>query len=99
MKKLVYLLIILASILLMYGLWSSYKEYNNMKALHKDSTIIADPFEIKGDYSHLDSIDRIIKTYSYREYGDSNALTDGLADSIMREKDSIERLKNNWLCQ
>lgn len=54
-----------------------------------------DPFDIEGDYSYLDSIDKEIKTHSYQMYGDSNVLEDGLPDSIMRRKDSIEQLRED----
>lgn len=93
MKILVYVLTVLASALLVFGLWCSYKEYNNVVSLHKDSTVAVDPFEVKGNYSYWDSIAHEIKVHSYEEYGDSNAL--GLPDSIMRKKDSIEQLKSN----
>lgn len=46
------------------------------------------------DYSGLpnyDSINQLIKADAYNWYGDSNAT--GLPDSIMRIKDSIERLR------
>lgn len=100
MKILVYLLTILASALLVFGLWNSYKEYNNVMSLHKDSTVAVDPFEVKGDYSSLpnyDSINHEIKVHSYEMYEDSDMLEKGLPDSILKKRVGIPPKDTLWM--
>lgn len=62
-----------------------------MKEDSKDSVFIA-PDSV-WNYTYLDSIDHALKCKSYELYGDSNTLEEGLSDSIMHRKDSIERLR------
>lgn len=90
MKKLVYLLVALESILLVLGLCHSCRENSNTGLSSKD-TIVVDPFDVEGDYSYLDSIDRVLRADAYNWYGDSDAT--GLPDSLLARKDSIERLR------
>lgn len=87
MKKLVYL-----AIVMFLGVGCSHQETTNGSDI--DTTYIA-PDSV-WDYSGLpnyDSINQAIKAHSYQWYGDSNALEEGLPDSIMARKDSFERLR------
>lgn len=87
MKKLVYF-----TIIMFLGVGCSHQGTPKDKDI--DTTYIA-PDSV-WDYSGLpnyDSINKELKAYSYRCYGDSNVLEEGLPDSIMRIKDSIERLR------
>ena len=93
MKKLVYLI---CGFLIILGCSSreASKAFSDRDSIESNQEFV-DPFDIEGDYSYLDSIDKEIKTHSYQMYGDSNALENGLPDSIMRRKDSIERLRRD----
>lgn len=85
MKKLLYLMIIM-----FLGVGCSHQGKSNNTDI--DTVYIA-PDSV-WDYSGLpnyDSINQLIKADAYNWYGDSNAT--GLPDSIMRIKDSIERLR------
>lgn len=84
MKNLLY---ILCFLFLMAG--CTYQK--EMKGDSKDSVFIA-PDSV-WNHSYLDSIDYTLKCKSYELYGDSNILEEGLPDSIMHRKDSIERLR------
>lgn len=84
MKKLLHIFCILLLVGCMHK--GEKEEANN------DSIYIA-PDSV-WDYSYIDSIDHAIKCKSYKLYGDSNALENGLPDSIMARKDSFEHLRN-----
>ena len=58
---------------------------------------MADPFEVKGDYSHLDSIAHEIKVHSYEMYGDSDMLENGLPDSILKKKGDTPHKDTLWM--
>ncbi len=85
MKKLVYL-----SIIMFLGVGCSHQRASNNES--SDTVCIA-PDSV-WDYSYIDSIDYDLKCRSYKLYGDSNWLENGLPDSVMRRKDSIERLRD-----
>lgn len=82
MKKLVYL-----SIIMFLSVGCSHQETSSND--NCDTVCIA-PDSV-WDYSYIDSIDYDLKCKSYEIYGDSDAA--GLPDSVMRRKDSIERLR------
>lgn len=85
MKKLLYLMIIMV-----LGAGCTHQGKSDNTDI--DTVYIA-PDSV-WDYSDLpnyDSINQLIKADAYNWYGDSNAT--GLPDSIMRIKDSIERLR------
>lgn len=82
MKKLVYLFIVM---FLCVG--CSHQETSSND--NCDTVYIA-PDSV-WDYSYIDSIDYDLKCKAYEIYGDSDAT--GLPDSVMRRKDSIERLR------
>lgn len=85
MKKLLYLMVIM-----LLGVGCSHQGKSDNTGI--DTVYIA-PDSV-WDYSGLpnyDSINQLIKADAYNWYGDSNAT--GLPDSIMRIKDSIERLR------
>lgn len=85
MKKLLYLMVIM-----LLGVGCSHQGKSDNTDI--DTVYIA-PDSV-WDYSGLpnyDSINQLIKADAYNWYGDSNAT--GLPDSIMRIKDSIERLR------
>lgn len=85
MKKLLYLMIIMV-----LGAGCTHQGKSDNTGI--DTVYIA-PDSV-WDYSGLpnyDSINQLIKADAYNWYGDSNA--DGLPDSIMAIKDSIERLR------
>lgn len=85
MKKLLYLMIIMV-----LGAGCTHQGKSDNTDI--DTVYIA-PDSV-WDYSGLpnyDSINQQLKADAYNWYGDSNAT--GLSDSIMRIKDSIERLK------
>ena len=82
MKKLLYLMIIMV-----LGAGCTHQGKSDNTDI--DTVYIA-PDSV-WDYSYLDSIEKEMKADAYRLYGDSNA--DGLPDSIMRIKDSLERLR------
>ena len=84
MKNLLY---VLCFLFLMVG--CTYLK--GMKEDTQDSVSIA-PDSV-WNYAYLDSIDHTLKCKSYELYGDSNTLEEGLPDSIMHRKDSIERLR------
>lgn len=94
MRKLVYLLVTLESILLVLGLCHSCRENSNTGLSSMDTVVVVDPFEVNGDYSSLpnyDSINKVLRADAYNWYGDSDAT--GLPDSLLARKDSIERLR------
>ena len=82
MKKLVYLFIVM-----FLGVGCSHQETSSND--NCDTVYIA-PDSV-WDYSYIDSIDYDLKCKAYEIYGDSDAT--GLPDSVMRRKDSIERLR------
>lgn len=85
MKKLLYLMIIMV-----LGAGCTHQGKSDNTDI---DTIYIAPDSV-WDYSDLpnyDSINQLIKADAYNWYGDSNAT--GLPDSIMRIKDSIERLR------
>lgn len=63
MKNLVYILL---ALFICIGC-SEKKE-----VLHKGYTVVVAPDSV-WDYSYLDSLDNVIRSYSYRVYGDSDA--------------------------
>lgn len=73
MKKLVYL-----AIVLFLGVGCSHQGSSNDSDV--DTAYIA-PDSV-WDYSYLDAREKRIKAYSYRCYGDSNLLEEGLPDSM-----------------
>lgn len=82
MKKLVYLFIIL-----FFGVGCSHQGTSNNES--SDTVCIA-PDSV-WDYSYIDSVHYALRCKAYEIYGDSDAT--GLPDSVMRRKDSIERLR------
>lgn len=82
MKKLVYL-----SMIIFLGVGCSHQGTSSND--NSDTVCIA-PDSV-WDYSYIDSIDYDLKCKAYEIYGDSDAT--GLPDSVMRRKDSIERLR------
>jgi hypothetical protein len=82
MKKLVYL-----SIIMFLGVGCSHQ---GTSSNHSSDTVYIAPDSV-WDYSYIDSIDYDLKCKAYEIYGDSDAT--GLPDSVMRRKDSIERLR------
>lgn len=83
MKKLIYILFLFALTM----------ACGRQKPKEKDWSAYIAPDSV-WDYSYIDSIYRDIKIRSYKLYGDSNWLEEGLPDSIMRRKDSLERLRH-----
>ena len=82
MKKLVYLSIIMFLNVGCFHQGTSNNESSDTICIAPDSV---------WDYSYIDSIDYDLKCKAYEIYGDSDAT--GLPDSVMRRKDSIERLR------
>lgn len=82
MKKLVYL-----SMIMFLGVGCSHQETSNNES--SDTVCIA-PDSV-WDYSYIDSIHYALRCKAYEIYRDSDAT--GLPDSVMRRKDSIERLR------
>lgn len=81
MKKLIYIAIILVLVI-----GCSHQEQPKQEEYIAPDSV--------WDYSYIDSIDHAIKCKSYKLYGDSNALENGLPDNIMARKDSFEHLRN-----
>lgn len=77
MKKVLYIILVL------FCIGCSHKQSKDNSIV--DSMYIA-PDSV-WDYSYVDSIDKSIKAYSYKIYGDSNMMdrvvTEGLPDSMM----------------
>lgn len=91
MKKLVYL-----SIIIFLGVGCSHKGTSS-----KDNwdTVCIAPDSV-WDYSGLpnyDSINQAVKAYSYDCYRDSNALENGLPDSIMKRKGDTPHKDTLWM--
>lgn len=82
MKELVYL-----SIIMFLGVGCSHQGTSNKES--SDTVCIA-PDSV-WDYSYIDSVHHALRCKAYEIYGDSDAT--GLPDSVMRRKDSIERLR------
>lgn len=88
MKKLLYLIFIF-----FLGVGCSSKETRNKKRVIENVDTICNLDTIKDSVNtfpeaykytrhYRDSVDREIKAYSYRIYGDSNLLEEGLPDSM-----------------
>ena len=82
MKKLVFL-----SMIMFLGVGCSHQGTSNNES--RDTVYIA-PDSV-WDYSYIDSVHYALRCKAYEIYGDSDAT--GLPDSVMRRKDSIERLR------
>lgn len=82
MKKLVYL-----SMIMFLGVGCSHQGTSSNDS--SDTACIA-PDSV-WDYSYIDSVHHTLRCKAYEIYGDSDAT--GLPDSVMRRKDSIERLR------
>ena len=82
MKKLVYL-----SMIMFLGVGCSHQGTSSNDS--SDTVCIA-PDSV-WDYSYIDSVHHVLRCKAYEIYGDSDAT--GLPDSVMRRKDSIERLR------
>lgn len=72
MKKILYIII---GIML---LGCSYRGHSSK--VMEDTVYIA-PDSV-WDYAYIDSMDKSIKAYSYKVYGDSNLMEEGLPDSM-----------------
>lgn len=72
MKKVLYIILVL------FCIGCSHKQSKDNSIV--DSMYIA-PDSV-WDYSYVDSIDNSIKAYSYKIYGDSNMMENGLPDSM-----------------
>lgn len=72
MKKVLYIILVL------FCIGCSHKQSKDNSIV--DSMYIA-PDSV-WDYSYVDSIDKSIKAYSYKIYGDSNMMENGLPDSM-----------------
>lgn len=82
MKKLVYL-----SIIMFLGVGCSHQ---GTPSNNSSDTVCIAPDSV-WDYSYIDSVHHTLRCKAYEIYGDSDAT--GLPDSVMRRKDSIERLR------
>ena len=82
MKKLLYLMIIMV-----LGAGCTHQGKSDNTDI--DTVYIA-PDSV-WDYSYIDSVHHALRCKAYEFYGDSDAT--GLPDSVMRRKDSIERLR------
>lgn len=82
MKKLLYLMIIMV-----LGAGCTHQGKSDNTDI--DTVYIA-PDSV-WDYSYIDSVHHALRCKAYEIYGDSDAT--GLPDSVMRRKDSIERLR------
>lgn len=80
MKKLIYVLFVLI-LLISCSTNNKQVEQKVEKPVDEDtaSIFIVDTIHTR---AYRDSVDRAIKAYSYRTYGDSNMLENGLPDSM-----------------